>query len=344
MNNKLGKQTIRFSSPPSIVATASVVSKKEGDGPLGNRFDLVVPDPLWDEKSWEAAESKFLKTAIQTAVEKSHIPLEQMESVLSGDLMNQCTATAFGVQDFSLPLLGVYGACSTMAESLLLNAVLIDGGFQQYGISAVSSHFCSAEKQFRTPLEYGGQRPPTAQWTVTGAAAAVVGKQDRPPFITHATLGKIVDKGIADANNMGAAMAPAFVDTLLQHFQDTGRSPDDYDLIVSGDLGEVGRVLAMDLCREKGVDISPCYQDCGCLIFDGNKQDTHAGGSGCACSGSVLSAYLLPEMQAGRIQNLLFVPTGALMSPTTCMQGQNILGISYAIAISSRLSEKMEKI
>lgn len=334
MNKRLGNQTIAFANPPSIIESAAIGSKKESEGPLSADFDQLVPDPLWEEKSWEAAESKFMETAIRKAVQKANMKPDQIDYVIAGDLMNQCTSSAFAVKNLNIPLLGIYGACSTMAESLAISAMMIDGGYAATTVSATSSHFCSAEKQFRTPLEYGGQRTPTAQWTVTGSGAAVVGKKDQPPYITHVTLGRIVDKGITDANNMGAAMAPSFADTLSTHFKETGRQPDYYDLIVSGDLGEVGKALASDLLRDRGYDVSNNYNDCGCLIFDNQNQDTHAGGSGCACSATVLCGHLLKQVRSGKLQNLLFAATGALMSPTTCMQGENILGICYAISIS----------
>lgn len=333
MEKRLGLRTIEFSVPPVILASAAAGSKKESEGKLAADFDLLIPDPLWNEKSWEAAESKFLNRAISIAVDKSGLDWNQIGCIVSGDLMNQCTSTAFAVKEFHRPLLGVYGACSTMAESMLVASVLVSGGWMEYSAAATSSHFCSAEKQFRTPLEYGGQRTPTAQWTVTGAAATVIGSGGEGPKITHATLGKIVDRGVTDANNMGVAMAPAFVDTMVNHFKDTGRSVTDYDLIVSGDLGFVGRELAVRLAAENGLDFSVRYDDCGCMIFDRNKQDVHAGGSGCACSGTVLCGHLLKKIKSGELKRILFAPTGALMSPTTCMQGESVLGISYAIAI-----------
>ena len=333
MDQKLGARTVAFQRPPVILESAATGSKKESEGKLAADFDLLVPDPLWEEKSWEAAESKFLKKAVSIAMEKSELQWDQIGCIVSGDLMDQCTSTAFAVKDFHRPLLGVYGACSTMAESMIVASNLISSGWQEYAIAATSSHFCSAEKQFRTPLEYGGQRTPTAQWTVTGAGAAILAAQGTGPKVTHATLGKIVDRGVTDANNMGAAMAPAFVDTMINHFKDTGRSVKDYDLIVSGDLGFVGRELAVRLAAENGLDFSENYDDCGCMIYDRAKQDVHAGASGCACAGTVLCGHLLKRIRSGELKRILFSPTGALMSPTTCMQKENILGISYAIVI-----------
>ena len=333
MDQKLGNRTVAFSNPPILLESAATGSKKESEGKLAADFDLLVPDPLWEEKSWETAESKFLKTAITIAMEKSGLSWDKIGCIVSGDLMNHCTSTAFAIKDFHRPLLGVYGACSTMAESMLVASTFISSGFIDYAIAATSSHFCSAEKQFRTPLEYGGQRTPTAQWTVTGSGAIVLGASGNGPKVTHATLGKIVDRGITDANNMGAAMAPAFVDTMINHFKDTGRSVSDYDLILSGDLGFVGRELAVRLTAENGLDFSVNYDDCGCMIYDRKTQDVHAGGSGCACAGTVFCGHIMRRLKSGELKRVLFAPTGALMSPTTCMQGENILGISYAIAV-----------
>ncbi|MBE7042852.1 MAG: stage V sporulation protein AD [Ruminococcaceae bacterium] len=333
MDQRLGVRTVAFSNPPVILESAATGSKKESEGKLAADFDLLVPDPLWEEKSWETAESKFLKHAISIAVEKAGIEWSKIGCIVSGDLMNQCTSTAFAIKDFHRPLLGVYGACSTMAESMIVAANFISSGWVEYAVAATSSHFCSAEKQFRTPLEYGGQRTPTAQWTVTGSGAAVLSAIGTGPKITHATLGKIVDRGVTDANNMGAAMAPAFVDTMVNHFKDTGRSVLDYDLIVSGDLGFVGRELAVRLAAENGLDFSVNYDDCGCMIFDRVKQDVHAGASGCACAGTVFCGHLMKRIRRGELKRILFAPTGALMSPTTCMQGESILGISYAVSI-----------
>lgn len=335
MDQRLGNRTVAFARPPVILQSAAAGSKKESEGPLAADFDLLVPDPLWEEKSWEAAESKFLKAAVSMAVEKAELSWDQVGCIVSGDLMNQCTSTAFAVQQFHRPLLGVYGACSTMAEAMLVAATLISSGWQETAVAATSSHFCSAEKQFRTPLEYGGQRTPTAQWTVTGAGAAVLASSGEGPWVTHATLGTMVDRGVTDPNNMGAAMAPAFVDTVINHCKDTGRSPADYDMIFSGDLGFVGRELAVRLAAENGMDLSVGYEDCGCLIFDRARQDVHAGASGCACAATVLCGHLLRRLRKGEWKRILFAPTGALMSPTTCMQGESILGISYALTIEA---------
>lgn len=278
------------------------------------------------------AESKFSKASVELALENSG--LEKVDVMLGGDLINQCYATAFAARDLGFPLFGLYGACSTFGEGLALSAMLVSAGYFDTSLSTASSHFCSAEKQFRTPLAYGGQRTPTAQWTVTGAASLVLSLTHKPPFITHITIGKLKDRGITDANNMGAAMAPAFADTIITHFKETGRTPKDYDLILSGDLGCVGKEIAIELVKNAGYDISSNYEDCGCLIFDSEKQDVHAGGSGCACSGTVFCGYILERMKKGELNQVLFAPTGALLNSSSTLQGESIPGISYAVSVS----------
>ncbi len=324
-------RTVKLKHPASIIGTGCVVGKKEGEGPLREYFDKICEDPLNGESSWEAAESKFLKQAIELALSSSG--LEKTDLLIAGDLINQCTSSAFAARDIGFPLLGVYGACSTFAESLIIGSMLVSAGYFETALAAASSHFCSAEKQFRAPLEYGGQRTPTAQWTVTGAGAAVLGLTHEPPFVTHITVGRLRDRGITDANNMGAAMAPAFADTIVTHFKETGKEPQDYDLILSGDLGSVGKGIATELVSRGGYDISKNYEDCGCLIFD-EKQDVHAGGSGCACCASVFCGYILNRMKKGELKNILFAPTGAMLSSSSTLQGESIPGISYAAAIS----------
>ena len=326
--------TITFKNPPSILSSFSVVGDKEGKGPLAQYFDLITDDALFGEKSWEKAESKFLKTAIGGVMKKSNFQPEDVDFIFAGDLLNQCSSSHFAGRDFSVPFFGIFGACSTMAEGLCLGAMTVDGGFAENVICATSSHFCAAEKQFRFPLEYGGQRPPTAQWTVTGGAAAIVTKSDKMPFITHITPGKIVDMGITDANNMGAAMAPAAADTIALHFKDLNLSPSDYDLIVTGDLGVVGSAALKELLYEKGYDISENHADCGCMIFDFKNQDVHSGGSGCCCGGATLCSKLLYQVKEGIYSKILFIATGALMNTSTCLQGESIPCIAHAVAIS----------
>ena len=331
---KLGKQTVAFSSPPSMAGQASVVGKKEGDGPLCDYFDHIEQDDSFGEKSWEKAESAMQKLALALALDKAKEPASRMDYLFGGDLLNQCIGTGFAVRGQDIPFYGIYGACSNMAESLSLAAMALDGGFGEWAAAVTSSHFCSAERQYRTPLEYGGQRTPTAQWTVTGAGAVVLSAAGEGPCVTHITTGKIVDKGIKDANNMGAAMAPAAYDTIRAHLEDTGRKPSHYDLIVTGDLGKLGKEIVLDFFRKDGVELTN-YDDCGTLIFDLEGQDVHCGGSGCGCSAVVLTGYLLEGMKAGRWKNLLFCGTGALLSPTSTQQGESIPGICHAVAIAA---------
>ncbi len=329
---RMGGQTVFLPDSPSVCSFASTVGKKEGEGPLGASFDQIVSDPLFGCDTWEKAESALMEQTVSACLSKGNLTPADINFVVAGDLINQCTSSSFALRSLGIPFLGVYGACSTMAESAAIAAMLVEGGFAQKAVAAASSHFCSSEKQFRFPLEYGGQRPPSAQWTVTGCGAMCIGKGNGP-FITHLTLGKIVDKGITDANSMGAAMAPAFVSTLKAHFEDTGRAPSDYDLILSGDLGHIGKQTAIDLMDMDGYDISKNYSDCGVMIFD-KSQDAHAGGSGCGCSASVLCGHILPKIISGELSRVLFIATGALLSPTTVQQGESIPGIAHAIAFS----------
>ena len=333
-SKKCGGQTLSFLSPPSVAGFAAVVGKKEGEGPLGACFDIVEQDDTFGETSWEKAESAMQGLALRAALDKAMRPASALDVIFAGDLLNQCIASSFAARGQKVPFLGLYGACSTMAESLVLAAMAIDGGFASLTASVASSHFCSAERQYRTPLEYGGQRTPTAQWTVTGSGAVVLSQDGEGPWITHATIGRVVDKGVKDANNMGAAMAPAAYDTLTAHLADTGRRPSHYDLIVTGDLGSLGLELLQDLFHMDGVEFSN-LDDCGVRIYDAQSQDVHCGGSGCGCSAAVLTGQLLPRMREGRCRRLLFCGTGALLSPTSTMQGESIPGICHAVAFSA---------
>lgn len=333
---QLGNQTLAFLSPPSVAGAGNAVGKKEGEGPLGAYFDYTSSDDTFGEKSWEKAETAMQKKAFAQALSDARLDAAAIDFLFAGDLLNQCIATAYSVRSQGRPFFGLYGACSTMAEGLILAAMTIDGGFAKKAAAMTSSHFCSAERQYRSPLEYGGQRTPTAQWTATGSGAVILSETGNGPYLTHATPGKIVDKGIVDANNMGAAMAPAAYETLKAHFQDTGLGPDDYDLIVTGDLGALGHEIVVDLFRRDGVTLHDNYQDCGVLLFDLEKQDVHAGGSGCGCSAVVLTGYILKEMRQGKWQNVLFCGTGALHSPTATMQGESIPGICHAVSIRSK--------
>lgn len=329
---KIGKQTISFDSPPTITECNSIVGPKESQGPLAKYFDLTLDDEFWGEKSWEKAESKIIKENVNALVTKSGISTNNIDCIFAGDLLNQCISSSFGLRDSNIPFIGMFGACSTFVESMCMGAIAIES-FAQNVICATSSHFCSAEKQFRFPLELGNQRPQTSQWTVTGSGATLLSKDGAGPFITNITLGKIVDMGIKDANNMGAAMAPAFADTLLAHFLDTGRNPSYYDAIISGDLGKIGKDIAIDIAMSKGYNIKSNYNDCGLMIFDTKAQDTHAGGSGCACCGSVFSGFLFKQLKEKKIKKLLLIATGALMNSTSSQQGETIPGIAHAVSI-----------
>ncbi len=330
---RLGKQTVQLDSPPSVAAGACVVGQKEGEGPLREWFDYISEDSYFGQKTWEKAESAMLSRCLGICCDKAKISPSEIGYIFTGDLLNQCAGSTFAMRDSGVPFFGLYGACSTMAESLSLAAMTIDGGYADVCAAMTSSHFCSAERQFRLPLEYGGQRTPTAQWTVTGAGAAILKSFGPGPYITHVTTGKIVDAGVKDANNMGAAMAPAAYETLSAHFRDTGRTPADYDAIVTGDLGLVGHDILVDLFLRDGVDLGRCCTDCGILIFDAAAQDVHAGGSGCGCCASVFCGHILQRMTRGDWPRVLFAPTGALMSPTTSLQGESIPGICHALAL-----------
>lgn len=332
---KLGSQSAALSQPPSIVGYANAVGKKEGKGPLADSFDYIAPDDTFGEATWEKSESTMQKQALGLALNKAGLAASELDWLFAGDLLNQCIGSSYAAREQSVPFFGLYGACSTMGEGLALASLTLDGGFGERAGVVVSSHFCSAERQYRNPLEYGNQRTPTAQWTVTGAGAVVLAQDGPGPYVTHVTVGKIVDKGIKDANNMGAAMAPAAADTIVAHFQDTGRTPKFYDLIVTGDLGILGSELLLELLRQEGLQVSN-HVDCGMLIFDAQEQDVHCGGSGCGCCASVLTGYLLNGMRTGKWKNILFCPTGALHSPTASFQGESIPGICHAIAISTQ--------
>lgn len=332
---KLGSQTIKFDNPITILETASIVGPKEAEGPIAQYFDKCLEDEFWGEKTWEKAESKIIREAVNSSIIKSKVPADKIDYCFAGDLLNQCISSSFGLRELGVPFFGIFGACSTFVEALSLGSVFIDGGGAENIIAAASSHFCSAEKQFRFPLELGNQRPPTSQWTVTGAGSAILSKNGEGPHITHITTGKIVDMGIKDSNNMGAAMAPAFVDTLLTHFKDTGRNPSYYDGIFSGDLGYVGKEIAIELCQTKGYNIKNNYNDCGVIIFDKETQDTHSGGSGCACCGTVFSGYLFNQLKQKKLNKILLIATGALTNATSAQQGESIPGIAHAIAIEN---------
>lgn len=333
MNKRVGKQTVELKSKPKIISTTSVVGPKEGNGPLKNYFDIILKNDINGEDSFEKAETSILLKSIRETILKSNLSEEDINYIIAGDLLNQITASSFAIRDLSIPFLGIYGACSTMAEAIGIASMLIDGSYANYTIAATSSHFSSAERQFRVPLEMGSQRAPSAQWTVTGAGSMLIGREGNFPCVRYVTTGKIKDYGVKDANNMGAAMAPAAVDTLKQHFQDTGRMPNDYDIIATGDLGSIGRKITQDLISEYNYKLEGNYIDCGEEIFDHDRQKTNAGGSGCGCSATVSSGFLYKNLLNGKFKRVLLVSTGALMSTTSSLQGESIPGIAHAVSI-----------
>ncbi|MDD7556930.1 stage V sporulation protein AD [Ruminococcus sp.] len=335
MAKKIGTGTYLLEHTPSAAAYAAIVGQMEGGGPLGACFDYVEQDSHFGKDSWEQAESELQRRTVEAALKKGGLTPKDADLILAGDLINQCTGTTYGLRGLGIPLLGLYGACSTMAEGLALGGILMDGGIARHIVAATSSHFSTAERQFRFPLSYGGQRTPTAQWTCTASGAVVLAPCGDPPYLRAVTVGRIVDYGITDANNMGAAMAPAAADTILRFLGDTGAAPGDFDAIVTGDLGIVGSRLLCTLMEKEGVDITRQHRDCGAMIFDPEQQDTHAGGSGCGCSASVLCGHFLPRLRTGEIRNILFAATGALMSPTSSQQGESIPGISHLIHLSA---------
>ena len=330
---KIGSQSYILENKVNIAATASIVGPNEKQGPLHQYFDQCLEDEFWGEKSWESAESKIVKETVNMAISKSGLPAKDIDFCFAGDLLNQSIASSFGLREINIPFIGLFGACSTFVESMIVASSFIDGNFATNAICAASSHFCSAEKQFRFPLELGNQRPPSSQWTVTGSGSAILTKEGTGPFITSFTPGKIVDMGIKDANNMGAAMAGAAEDTLIRHFKDTGRNPSYYDAIFTGDLGHIGKDILIDLASSKGYNIRANYNDCGVLIFDKQKQDTHSGGSGCGCIATVFSGYIYKQLQEKKLKKVLLIATGALMNSTSSQQGESIPGIAHAVSI-----------
>ena len=331
--NRRGRSSFLLPRPPVITAWASVAGKKESEGPLAHTFDKISQDTYFGQKTWEQAEKVMQETALRLLAEKARMERSEFDLVFSGDLLNQCIGSAFSMRNTGIPHLGLYGACSTMAESLLMASMAVTAGIADRVVAMTSSHFASSERQYRFPLGYGGQRTPTAQWTVTGSGAALVCAGGSGPRITACTIGSVTDLGIQDANNMGAAMAPAAFATIRQHFQDLNRGPEDYDLIVTGDLGQLGKELLLELARRDSMPIGGKLADCGTLVFDNLKQDVHAGGSGCGCSAITLCGYLLGELSRKKLKQLLFCGTGALLSPTSTQQGLPIPGVCHAVVI-----------
>lgn len=330
---KIGKQTIKLENPPRIISTYSIVGPKEGDGPLKDYFHQIINDDTLGKDSFEKAESQMMYNAIKGAISAAKLKEEDIEYLFAGDLLNQIVSSGYAARELNIPFFGLYGACSTMSESLSMASLFIDGGFAKYVVASTSSHFSSAERQFRFPLEYGSQRNPTAQWTVTGSGAMVLSNTGDFPKVTYVTTGVVKDYGEKDANNMGAAMVPAAVDTLYNHFKDTGRNPKDYDVIATGDLGKIGKDMIEKLMLEYGYDIKDVYVDCGDMIFDDERQKTDSGGSGCGCSAVVTCGYFYKKLMKREIKKMLLISTGALMSPTTSLQGESIPGIAHAVAI-----------
>ena len=328
-----GKRSLIFPQPPVLLAYASVAGKKESEGPLKNTFDVTTKDTKFGQKTWEKAETQMQKTAMLLAMQKANLTEADLDAAFVGDLLNQCIGSSFSMRNNDVPTFGLYGACSTMAEGLVLAAMAVSGGFCRKTLTLSSSHFASSERQYRFPLGYGGQRTPTAQWTVTGAGAVILGNRGEGLRLKTATIGTIVDRGIKDANNMGAAMAPAAFATLRAHFDDLQCTPEDYDLIVTGDLGRLGSHIVRELFEREGVHLGARYDDCGVMIFDTEKQDVHCGGSGCGCSASVLCGHLLGKLERGELRRLLFCGTGALLSPLSTQQGESIPAVCHAISI-----------
>ena len=323
-----------------IFSSASVVGGKESEGPLGELFDLRDPSDRFGMKTWEKAESEMQRLALNTALGKADVRAEEIGALFAGDLLNQCVSSAYGLQSFDVPYIGLYGACSTCAESLLLSSLMVSHGMCKIAAAVTSSHYCSAERQYRTPLEYGAQRAPTAQWTVTGSGAFLVRGIDEEEPVTEGravvrrcVIGRVQDSGVADAANMGAAMAPAALDTLCRFFEETQMGPEDYDLIVTGDLGFEGGDILCSLMKAEGYDINSVYNDCGRMIYDRERQDVHGGGSGCGCSAVVLSADILPKVQRGELSRILFMATGAMMSPDSLKQGEKVLAVAHLLEI-----------
>ncbi len=330
-----GKQSILFAHSPAILSYASVVGNKESEGPLHQCFDVCLKDGHIGQSSWEKAETQMQRMAMELALQKANLEEKDLDAVYIGDLLNQCIGSSYSMRNKDVPTFGLYGACSTMAESLLLAGMAVSGGFCRRALALTSSHFASSERQYRFPLGYGGQRTPTAQWTVTGSGAVVLGADGEGPYLRSATIGTIVDAGIKDAANMGAAMAPAAFETIRAHFRDMGTSPKDYDLIVTGDLGTLGAQALQDLFADEGMNLGEAYKDCGVMIFDPVKQDVHCGGSGCGCSAVVLCGHILGQMHRRKLNRVLFCGTGALLSPLSIQQGESIPSVCHAVSIST---------
>lgn len=333
MTKRIGKQTVKLENKPRIIQATSIVGPKEGKGPLKDYFDYIWQDDMGGEKTYEMAESRLQYTAITETIKKANLTESDINYLFAGDLLNQTLSSNFAARQIKIPFIGLYGACSTMTESLSMASIMVDGGYANYAIAATSSHFSSAERQFRTPLEMGSPRAPSAQWTVTGSGAMLIGREGNFPYVNYVTTGMVKDYGCTDMSNMGEAMAPAAVDTLKQHFMDTGINPEDYDLIATGDLGAVGKKITKELIKEYGYNLGENFIDCGDEIFDNEKQKTDSGGSGCGCSAVVDCGFIYKNMLSGKFKKVLLVSTGALMSITSSLQGESIPGIAHAVSL-----------
>jgi len=334
MNKVVGNQTIKFERKPKIISSAAIVGPKEGEGPLGEYFDKALQDSYYQEQTWEKAERKMTQENIDLLLQKANLSPDKIDYLIGGDLLNQTVTSNFAARKFPVPYFGIYGACSTMVEGMILGAILIDGGYAYRTINFTSSHYQGAERQYRTPNEYGDKYPSYKQWTATGTGATLLAKDGQGPVVTEATVGKVIDLGVKDPKDMGSAMAPAAADTILQHLNDTGRAPQDYDLIVTGDLGEIGSKLLKELLAEKNINLQDCHDDCGKILYN-SDQDVGAGGSGCACAAVVTAAYLLPYLNNGEFKRVFVVATGALLSPLTSLQGESIPSIAHGIVIEN---------
>lgn len=339
MNQTRGRASLLYENPPKILAAASIVGKKEGDGPLGHLFDRIEEDPKFGKNTWEEAESELQLQTAKKAMEKSGMNEEQIRYLFAGDLLAQGIATSYGIMDLQIPLFGLYGACSTCGESLSLASMAVNAGYADCAMALTSSHFASAEKEFRFPLEYAGQRPLSTTWTVTGAGAFLLASgqsvvaENASVRVAGITTGKVVDYGVKDSMHMGAAMAPAAADTIYQHLMDMGKTVEDYDRIITGDLGSIGQTILKELMGKKGIELGETHEDCGMMIYDAGTQDTHAGGSGCGCAAATLAAYILPKIQRGEWKRVLLVPTGALLSKVSFNEGQSIPGIAHGVVL-----------
>lgn len=330
-----GKQSLLFKNPPYIQQTACIAGKKEGEGPMGHLFDEVNEDPMFGMNTWEEAESRLQELTLGKLLKKSGLTAGEIRYIFAGDLLGQLIGTTFGLMNYDIPMFGLYGACSTMGESMSLGAMCVAGDYANRVVALASSHFASAEKQFRFPLEYGNQRPLCATWTVTGCGCVIIGKEKSSVKISGITTGKVVDYGVKDSMNMGACMAPAAADLIYGNFMDFGVDQDYYDMIITGDLGAVGQTILFDLMKDKGYDISKKHMDCGIEIFDDKTQDTHSGGSGCGCSALVLCSYVIKQLEKKRWNRVLFLPTGAMLSPVSFNEGKSVPGIAHGIILES---------